>query len=417
MKYFTTDAELSSVADAIRGQSGGIDTLKYPNEFISEIKTLVRPFDENADICFWDYDGTPVYSCSFAEIQAATALPDPPDHSNDEVPLVFDCWNWTLADLQALDYPMDVGACYETADGKMHWTYQLTENTGLVCSFTTTQTPSITIDWGDGSEPELWGSSTENGANPTHTYTMPGIYHCIWDGNGQPSSQMRTEGNEALVGTFYNGPGNNDVWLGSYWNNTFSDSCVKYAVGFKRFPGNNCAFVNARSLKFFVCHPNTTGEYSSNVFQNMYSLNGLCLAGGNSYSFQQYFMTNAIEKRIRMPNSISLGRFPFHSNPCLEFYNGPLGSYTGLNGCNRLKRLVIIGNIPSGVLGSSCPLEEIWCGLDEPPTLESTTPLSGIKSSAIIHVKATALDAFQTATNWSTYANYMVGDWTHDPDR
>ena len=36
----TTDTELTSIADAIRGATGGTAELEYPTEFVSEIEAL-----------------------------------------------------------------------------------------------------------------------------------------------------------------------------------------------------------------------------------------------------------------------------------------------------------------------------------------------------------------------------------------
>ena len=57
---------------------------------------------ENDEVCFWDYEGTLLYSCSMAEARVMTAMPDFPDHSNDEVPITPLCWNWTLEQLHSI---------------------------------------------------------------------------------------------------------------------------------------------------------------------------------------------------------------------------------------------------------------------------------------------------------------------------
>ncbi len=382
-------------------------------EKITGVMQAGRPFDKNADICFWDYDGTPVYSCSFAEIQEMDSLPDAPDHSQDEVPLQFDCWNWSLADLKALDYPMDVGACYETVDGKMHWYYRLTNHTGLTCSFTTSYTNDVIIDWGDGSEPEHWGSQTDNGANPTHTYSAPGTYHCTWEGSGRPSSQMRTEGNNALVGTFYCGSQNSAYWLGSYWQNTFNACNVEALVGFKR----TVLAVNSYYLKAYIQYANLpSGDTaSSNLCQSARSLR-LISFPNVTYAANSYFCSGSAIERWRRPSGVSHDRLTCSGAKDLTFWNSEASGGSALNSCTSLRRVVIIGTIGSGSF-QNAPIEEIWCGLDEPPTLTNANSFASISPSALIHVKASALTAFQEATNWSTYADYMVGDWNCNPDR
>jgi len=42
-----------------------------------------------------------------------------------------------------------------------------------------------------------------------------------------------------------------------------------------------------------------------------------------------------------------------------------------------------------------------------PPTLSSANAFNGIPSDCIIYVPVGSLEAYQTATNWSTYASKM----------
>jgi hypothetical protein len=81
-----------------------------------------------------------------------------------------------------------------------------------------------------------------------------------------------------------------------------------------------------------------------------------------------------------------------------------------------LRRIVVDGNIGQGAL-AGCPIEELWCGMDTVPTLYSSTQFTGLRKNAVFHVKASMLESFKTATNWSAYADYFVGDWTGNPDR
>lgn len=401
---------LTSVANAIRSKTGGNQQLSFPTGFINEINKFKTEytFDENADICFWDYDGTPLYSYSFDEIQSMESLPAAPDHSQDNIPLTFAGWNWNLVDLQALTVPMDVGATYYPTDDKMHWTYRLNAATGLTCSFTLSNTTDIIINWGDDTV-EHWGSETENGTNPTHTYLNPGVYHCSWDGGGRPSSAMRTEGNDALVGTFYVGSKNNEVWLGTYWNNTFNGASVEYIVGFTR--GLVYGFNNMKYLKFFVMGKNA--DFNASSFQDCKSLKMVCTSCIEGAASDYLFAGSGV-KRIRLAPQKAIARFIGLNCPSIEFYNHTIIGFRALKSCPSLRRVVIHGTIDTEAFGGS-PIEEVWCGLDEPPTMTTSDSFNSMPSSGIIHVKASALNAFKTATNWSVYADHMVGDWTHNP--
>ncbi len=43
------------------------------------------------------------------------------------------------------------------------------------------------------------------------------------------------------------------------------------------------------------------------------------------------------------------------------------------------------------------------------PTLEDSNAFTGIPDDCVIKVKSSMLNSFKTATNWSVYADYMVG--------
>ena len=421
------DVALGSVADAIRAKSGGSAQLAFPGGFVSEIQAIPTgsTFDEDADFCFWDYDGTPLYSFSKAEIQAMSTLPSAPDHSQDNIPLTFLYWNWSLADLKTLNGAMDIGACYKPTDGKMHWFYNLTTTSGLTCSFKTSYTNDVVINWGDNTGDEHWGSQTANGANPTHTYSEPGLYHCTWEGTGRPSSLMRTEGNDCVVGQFIIGNNMTEYWLGSWWGGTSSPSLSGSSV--ETIITNDVVSGKTRmstpiptdcyKLKFYVMNPYDYGAYYYG--KNCVSLKGICFANSWTATNADYTCSGARKlKRVRIAPSNGFGRFSFNTTP-LEFYNGVKLGYNDLVSVPALKRLVIKSTIDNSIFGTTAAsiprLEEIWCGLTTPPTLGSATPFSKIVSWAKIHVPASAVEDYKTASNWSIHADKIVGDWTADP--
>ena len=423
--YIVSDTDLTSVANAIRTKSGSNSQLSFPTEFVTSIENISVPqFDEDADFCFWDYDGTPLYSFSKAEIQTMTQLPSPPDHSIDDIPLSFLGWNWSLEDLKALNCPMDIGAYYRPTDGKMHWTYRLTSATGLTCSFTISGN-SVIINWGDGTE-ELWGSSTDNGTSATHTYAAPGDYHCTWYGEGRPTTKLRTEDNKCVIGKFVVGDNMTGYWLSSYWKNTLDDARIETFVTNCAVSGKTSMSLPATTgctlLKAFVFPPYFVGRDSN--LKNCYNLKRVCLSKtldevGTINEGRDYCCSNSTQlDRIRFsPNmgKIVYQRFTF-SNSQIKFFNGYALTYKCLENCRTLERLVIKSTIDSTALGANCVnIKEIWCGLTTPPTLSASTPFSGLLPYAKIHVPASALQDYQEASNWSVYADRIVGDWTEDP--
>ena len=128
------------------------------------------------DVNFCDYDGTVVASYTLAQAQALSALPTAPDHSNDTIPLTFQGWNYTLAQVNALTDNANIGATYIPTDGKTHLTINIAELGRMVVPlyFSQTVTNGVTIDWGDGSSTQkLTGTGN---VSTTHTYSSVGDY-------------------------------------------------------------------------------------------------------------------------------------------------------------------------------------------------------------------------------------------------
>lgn len=140
-------------------------------ELIEAVKGTVP---EENEVNFYDYDGTLLYSYTLEEANNLTELPIPPSHEG----LVFDGWNWDLEDVQALTYPMDIGACYQTDDGSTRFYVRIDENLNSL-KLSINLNGSYEIDWGDGTEKEtitLEEGSLNHIRPSTHTYVNYGDY-------------------------------------------------------------------------------------------------------------------------------------------------------------------------------------------------------------------------------------------------
>lgn len=119
---------------------------------------------------------------------------------------------------------------------------------------------------------------------------------------------------------------------------------------------------------------------------------------------------------ITIPNSVtSIGNSAFHY--CMN-----LKSITISNGityianyafyyCSSLKSITIPNNVTSiasyAFYGCSS-MREIHLKPTTPPTLSNTNAFNGIPSGCIMYVPKGCLEAYQSATNWSSFASYMV---------
>ena len=145
--------------------------------------TFTDDIDYTQDVMFWDYDGKLIYSCTLDEAKAMTKLPDVPDHSDKG--LVFFKWNYTLDDIKNISHGADIGALYETSDGKTHLFFDIVSDltkdvTLYIKKSYNSQDGTLRIDWGDGTDVEIYEwdkNTTPSSANfPKHTYTMTGQY-------------------------------------------------------------------------------------------------------------------------------------------------------------------------------------------------------------------------------------------------
>ena len=122
---------------------------------------------------FRDYDGAILYSYTVDEAAALTELPPLPEHSG----LACQGWNWSLDDIKAMGRAVEVGAMYITDDGKTRIYIHLEDGRTspmLGCC----PNGTVTVDWGDGTEPDtLTGTSATTVMwTPTHEYGAAGDY-------------------------------------------------------------------------------------------------------------------------------------------------------------------------------------------------------------------------------------------------
>ena len=154
------------------------------------------------------------------------------------------------------------------------------------------------------------------------------------------------------------------------------------------------------------------GDY---VFQNCYTLPSINLPGGvtsiGSYTFSGCYSLTS----INIPDTVtSIGSYAFNNCYSLTNVNIPngvtsVGNYT-FNNCCSLASV----SIPNGVatIGSrafyNCYfLKEVHLQPTTPPTLSNANAFSNTPSDMVIYVPQGTLEAYQQATNWTTYASQM----------
>ena len=172
--------KLTNIANAIRTKNDSQSTYT-PSQMpqaILDIPSPERSISQWKQVAVIDYDGTLIADYTRQEALALTALPTAPNHSQDELPLDFEAYNWTLAEIKnhLTNHPqlnITVGALYRSTDDLSHFIYNLNDDR-LTIYFTMGEGESNRyVDWGDGNTTQFNQFQT----NLTHTYSTQGRYH------------------------------------------------------------------------------------------------------------------------------------------------------------------------------------------------------------------------------------------------
>lgn len=437
------------------------------------------------NIVLRDFDGTVLYSYSLTEIQELTALPAPPTHTG----LVFQGWNWSLADIKDLGRAVDVGAMYVTASGKSEFDLSLMSGLEVTMQiYNAVDGGVITVDWGDGTS-ENAASTTTGEKTFTHTYDETGQYTASVDSTQEyyPYGGMSF----GVINTLFSKRPTNictAIRLGERC--TEISSYLLYGCYALKsitihesitYIGNN-AFRDCHALKSITIPPGIT-SIGANMFQGCYALTSIAIPESvtsiGNYAFSKcYALTN-----ITIPDGVtSIGEYAFsscHDLTSIAISEGitSIGANTFTNcyaltsmtmlesvtniedsedhiyfaltdiiiidgvklgnnaftNCHALTSVTIpagitsIGtsafdgcyaltsiNIPDSVTSigdyafSNCysVVKYTLCP-PTPPVLSSTNAFHNGNEVFIIEVPQGSLTAYQTATNWSVYTDYM----------
>ena len=362
-KIFIEESTLSNIGKSIRAKTGRtskISPLNMPAE-IASIQTSgggsSSPVLSN-DATFYDYDGTIVASYSLEEVQALTSLPAGPSHDG----LTFKGWNWSLEAIKSMYRAVNVGAIYTTNDGKTRIYITLGKGRTsplLGCC----PNGTVIVDWGDGTTPDtLTGTSTSTiQYTPTHNYTSPGNYVISLTVNGTCG------------------------FLGGSTSNNYCCLLRYSATADKR----NIYYQNAITKIEFGDGVTNIGDFT---FYACYSLTNLTIPDSVTSIGVKAFRDCYSLTSITIPNSVT-------SIGTEEFSN-----------CYSLTSLIIpdsVTTIGQYAFIKCYGMAEYHLKPTTPPTLSNTNAFNDISDDCIIYVPQGSLEAYQTATNWATYASHM----------
>lgn len=352
-----------------------------------------------SDINFYDYDGTIVAAWTLDELAAATALPENPTHEG----LTSQGWNWTLEDLKTTNRTMNVGQMYITDNGKTRLYISIAAEgrmTVPLCISRTGESGFTFIDWGDGSDSQ--SISGVGVFNRTHTYPSVGEYIIeistsyggvlgFGDGTSAKCVMGATDNNGRVYCSMLKKVelGKNVTEVGAYaFYNCYGLETITMPSGVTSI--GNYAFYDCEGLADIIM-PSELISIGSSAFYWCHSLKVVAFSNSVTSIGSMAFMACYMFRAVTIPDSVtSIGFQAFQACWCMASIIIPSG----------------VTSIGSNAFTNCYGIAEYHLKPTTPPTL-GTTAFSNIPSDCIIYVPQGCLSAYKSATNWSTYANYI----------
>ena len=409
------------------------------------------------DVIFRDYDGTITNSYSKEEFATLTAMPANPSHEG----LTAQGWNWSLADAKVYVAEcgrLEIGQMYITDDGKtrvyVHLGKGRTSPMLGVCPNGT-----VDVDWGDGTAHDtLTGTSTSTVQwTSNHNYAEPGDYVIKLTVTGEMGFYGNTSSNQ------YSGllrfSSSSDIRNQAYQNAIQKIEIGSGVTGIENAAFNHCYHLLSITIPKSVtsitnstlahCYsllsitiPNSVIYIGDYAFYSCYNLSSITIPdsvtsiGSNMLSYDFSLSSMNIPESvtsigngvfsycyslssITIPNSVtSIGNDAFqncYNLSSIIILDGVTNIFSeAFYNCQSLSSIIIPNSVTSigGSVFYNCySLTEYHFTRATPPTLSNYSSFSTITDDCTIYVPYSSdhsiLEAYKTATNWSTYASYM----------
>jgi len=205
------------------------------------------------------------------------------------------------------------------------------------------------IDWGDGT------TETSVSLSGTHTYAQNGVYEIVISWTGTITI-----------------PSNNQIVNYYEWE-------TYYYI--------------QRNIIRRIYIPSTITAIGNNKLQNCYALDKATIKCAGTLGDYVFYNCNTLREIVVGEGVTSIGTNCFMG--CVSAYKVDVPTT-----CAEIK-----GNAFNGVRS-----HEFHFRATTPPTLSSTTAFSNTESSSKFFVPASAVTAYQEATNWSAYASRIVAE-------
>lgn len=236
----------------------------------------------------------------------------------------------------------------------------------------------VTIDWGDGTEPETLPGTGK--VNTTHTYKQAGDYVI---------SLEQAEGCELGFG---HNSGSYCV-MGSTGNNgrAYCNMLQKVYIGKNITRIENYAFQYCYSLSSVVI-PDGVTFIGDGAFQYCYSLSSVVIPDGVTFIWNYTFYYCYSLSSVVIPNGVTM----MLSNSFRYCYS--------LSSVTISDKITSIGDF---AFGSCYGVKEYHFLSVMPPSLGNASVFANIPSDCIIYVPKGSAEAYKTATNWTVVADHI----------
>ena len=205
-------------------------------------------------------------------------------------------------------------------------------------------------------------------------------------------------------------------WVTSIEDNTFS---YCYALQSITIPDG---VTSIGASAFYSCYalqsitiPDGVKRIGSSTFQNCYTLQSITIPNGVTSIGSNAFLNCYALQSITIPNGVtSIGSYAFSYCSALQSVTIPngvtsIGTQAFID-CYALQSVTIpdsVTRIGNNAFQRCYSIMEYHLLPTTPPTLANTSAFANIVAGTIIYVPQGSLEAYKTATNWSTYASYM----------
>ena len=396
----------TAISAAISAKGGTVSAGDGFEDFAQDIATI--PQSGGADtvkpIKFFDIDGrTLLFSYSYAEAAALSALPSMPSHTG----FTAQGWTHTLAQVQTAgtdQRALHIGAVYTTSDGSTQlylFVAAFTKLPAIKIYVKMDANSSATVDWGDGTT----GTLSNDTSYAAEVYAEKSDYAIV----GQDTVVCI----KIIGGSFA---------LGKTGNNT----CTLFGtenppVLIRAYIGQNChglsksVFNYCSALETAVI-PQSVTSIEVAAFGYNYSLIGVVIPQSVTSIETSAFSYCESLKSIVLPQGLTnIGQYVFNHCSSLESAVIPqsvtsIGSYA-FSDCYSLKAIVIpqsVSSIGTSTFqySSSCRSVDLsaFTSAAQIPALQNSNAFTYSNIQAFLVHDADVITAFGSKTNWSTYA-------------